>query len=226
MNKAEVAKALQANKEEIAKTDRALKKATDLRAPKGAKSAAIRLRRVLRNVRKNLYDRRKFLKNRAEALERTGAQAAVTWAKKQNGVTETPVNSNWGEPVEDWIKYTGYGGPVPWCGCFVAVACVREGGAKIDSRIRLGYAGYIVDDARNGANGLHAVAFDNAKGGDIFTIGSSHIGLVTGRDGDELLTVEGNTSPSDSGSQYNGGCVAIKRRHRSIVTVVARPDYA
>jgi hypothetical protein len=156
-----------------------------------------------------------------------GAQKAVSWAVSQAGVTEKPYGSNWGVPVQNWIQFTGYSSPVPWCGCFACFAAVAQGGAAIVSKIRLGYAGYIVDDARAGRNGLRAVPFDQALPGDILVFwGNQHIGMCASKpSGDSIGTIEGNTSSGTAGSQNNGGGVYRRIRSRSDVTVVARPAY-
>jgi hypothetical protein len=39
-----------------------------------------------------------------------------------------------------------------------------------------------------------------------------HIGFYVGMDGDKVMTIEGNTSPDNRGSQSNGGMVCRKRR--------------
>ena len=54
--------------------------------------------------------RKPILKRRYEA-QQGGAKEAIKWARKQIGVTEHPKGSNWGHPVQDWITFTGYGGP-------------------------------------------------------------------------------------------------------------------
>ena len=151
---------------------------------------------------------------------------ATNWALRQEGITEKPPNSNWGEPVSDWIKRTGYSGPVPWCGCFVHEAVVEKGGAKIPSEVRLGYNGYINEDAKANKNGLRQVAWSEARKGDIITFDFNHIALVRGRpSATSIPTVEGNTSPLSSGSQYNGGAVAAKTRLRANTVCIARPNY-
>ena len=77
--------------------------------------------------------RKPILKRRYEAQQRRARRQAVKWARRQIGTTEHPKGSNWGHPVQDWITFTGYGGPVFWCGCFVAFAVVEKGGAQIRS---------------------------------------------------------------------------------------------
>jgi len=60
-------------------------------------------------------DREPALKRRYEARQ-AGGRAAVRWARSKIGVHEKPAGSNWGHPVQDWIKFTGYENPVFWCG--------------------------------------------------------------------------------------------------------------
>ncbi len=167
------------------------------------------------------------LKRRYEAWQ-AGARAAVRWARLQarKRVHESPPLSNWGHPVQDWIKFTGYGGPVFWCGCFVAVAVVEKGGAEVPHKIRLGFDHYINADARNGENGFEReVSVNDAKPGDIATFNFRHIGLVVGPTRNGMIhTIEGNTSASD-GSNNNGGEVAEHQRPVSEVTVVGRLRY-
>lgn len=63
---------------------------------------------------------------------------------------------------------------------------------------------------------------------------TEHCGLVIGtaevvcKDGTydqykRIITVEGNTTPGEEGSQDNGGCVAQKRRYPSQIVAVCRP---
>lgn len=160
------------------------------------------------------------------AKRKKGPGAAVRWALSQQGVSEKPDGSNWGHPVQNWILSTGYSGPVPWCGCFAKVAVVDHGKAKIPNPIRLGYTGYIADDARERRNGLREVPFGAAQKGDIVVFNFGHIAVARGRPSATTIpTIEGNTSPLTSGSQANGGTVAAKNRPRGTVECIARPKY-
>jgi len=165
------------------------------------------------------------LKRRHEARG-SGAGAAVKWARSKIGVHENPPSSNWGKPVQEWITFTGYDGPVPWCGCFAAFAVVKMGGAKVPERMRLGFHEYIIEDARAGRNGFErAVTVDRARPGDIAVFSFGHIGLVVGRTKDGLIhTIDGNTSATDASSN-NGGEVAEHRRSTSLVSCVGRLHY-
>lgn len=186
------------------------------------RQAKIRIHRLHGLIRATEHDLKSLLRS-----EHSGRNHATGWAMSQVGVTEHPANSNWGHPVEDWIKRTGFGGPVFWCGCFVHEAVVVHGKAHISSGIRLAAGTYIIADAHAGHNGLTAVPFEHARKGDILVYwGGEHIGLCRGNPhGGIIPTVEGNTSPANSGSQYNGGCVAAKTRTRADVSVVARPAW-
>lgn len=175
--------------------------------------------------RRRARDREPFLKRRYEA-QRDGAKAAVKWARSKIGVHENPAKSNWGLPVQDWILFTGYDGPVLWCGCFVAFAVIEKGGADVPERIRLGFDLHINDDAQEGKNGFErAVPVSEAHRGDIATFSFRHIALVAGPTKNGMIhTIDGNTSASD-GSNNNGGEVAEHRRPVSQVTCVGRLRY-
>lgn len=184
------------------------------------------LRKKNRLEKLNTIARKSFRRKLRKRYARTPGQIALAWARQQVGVTEKPAGSNWGRPVQDWIQFTGYTFPVSWCGCFACFAAVKVGGAKIPSRIRLGYAPYITADARAGRNGLKAVPFSQGRAGDIGTLwNGQHIALIDRIEGDYAWTVEGNTSSGQAGSQSNGGMVAARKRHRSDFDCIARPDY-
>ena len=95
-----------------------------------------------------------------------GEQAIV----KSNGlvgVHEEPSGSNWGKKVGEMITFTGYSGPVFWCGCCAAWIVIRLGGGRIPNRIRLGYAPFISADALAHTNGLRAVPVGKCQAGDL-----------------------------------------------------------
>jgi hypothetical protein len=154
-------------------------------------------------------------------------QKAVTAGRKLVGVHEVPAGSNWGGKVEQFIRFTGYPGPVFWCGCFACWVVVKLGGAKIPNRIRLGYAPYITADALAGRNGLTAVPAAEARPGDIACFwGGQHIEVIAGKpNGGTVECLGGNTSTS--GKENNGGAVCLNRRSLSDFDsgIVARPAY-
>jgi len=169
-----------------------------------------------------------------EALRKRYAKGAgekaIERAMPYVGVTEHPAGSNWGPEVSKFITFTGYTGPVFWCGCFACWVVVKLGGANIPSRIRMGYAPYITEDAIAGRNGFTAVPISKGRAGDVVCLwGGEHV--VTLREDVEpgaayIKTIEGNTSSGD-GSQSNGGCVALKERSIGDVDrgIAARPAW-
>lgn len=154
-------------------------------------------------------------------------EKAVAEGRRLVGIKERPEGSNWGGKVEDFIRYTGYSGPVFWCGCFACWVVCKLGGAAIPVRIRLGYAPYITSDALNGANGLTAVPAQNARPGDIACLwGGQHIEVVAERpSGGSCRMLGGNTSKG--GQESNGGEVAENTRSLSDFDrgIVARPNW-
>lgn len=147
-----------------------------------------------------------------------GVDAALRFAAAQVGTTESPAGSNDGPKIRTWWQLTGYGSPVPWCGCFVN-ACIIAGGCENGKGWAIGFTPAIVAHARRGAGGWswHAegkpgdlALFDSGPGGDI----AVHVGIVEKRMGaGSYQTIEGNTSSGDGGSQSNGG--GVFRRQRS-----------
>lgn len=201
---------------------------------KGLVNRAQKIRQRIRALRERHHELTDKVDDAEKAVEEarkrrqerhdSGPKKAVEWAMNQVGEHESPSGSNWGEPVETWIKNAGYTFPVPWCGAFCHEAVVEHGGANVSTQ--LGYAGYIVDDARANRNGLREVSASEAKAGDIASLwNAEHVVTLTGPVvNGTFSTIEGNTSATD-GSQSNGGTVAAKVRSVSDVDVFARPSY-
>jgi cell wall-associated NlpC family hydrolase len=156
-----------------------------------------------------------------------GAKVAVAWALAQAGTVEHPAGSNWGPKIEDWIKASGYGGPVPWCQCFANAAAV-QGGAP---QLRTGFTPTVL----NGIGGYKRIPSTQARAGDfvfykwpgVSRDACDHVGVLLGAPANgRVETVEGNTSSGVSGSQNNGGGV-YHRTDRSTAFVVGyvRPPY-
>lgn len=185
----------------------------------------IRGRKKTRRERLATRARKPYRRRLRRRYAAAPGQKAIAWARTKIGITESPAGSNWGPEIGKWITYTGYSFPVFWCGCFACYAVVKIGGAKIPNRIRLGYTGYIVADARANTNGLREIPFTNARAGDVVVYTFDHIGVVEKVSGDTLIAIEGNTSSGGSGSQSNGGGVFRRTRSRGDVVLVARPDY-
>ena len=154
------------------------------------------------------------------------AERILEIASSQVGYTESPANSNM---TKYGVAY-GWNG-VPWCVIFVWW-CFNTAGAS-----SLFYGGGKTASCRQ----LRAWAVENGqwvtgsyREGDIVLYDFSgteatvnHCGLVESVDGAIITAIEGNTSPSEAGNQYNGGCVARKRRDTRRVDVAGavRPRY-
>ena len=211
--------------------DDALKALVDLKAP-GAKKEKKALVRELREVRGDRDKRVEQLKERKKDAKKDGADEAVEWAFKQLGKTESPPSSNTGGfPISECQEFTiGYDG-VPYCGCFVAYAAAKIGGASFPELARLAYTPYIDYDAGMGRNGLKEVAAEDVRRGDfaVFHFGSGgakHVGLCVGPVHNGTTDcVEGNTSAGTTGSQDDGGGIFRRSRPVSHVICFARPDY-
>jgi len=131
------------------------------------------------------------------------------WLDSYLGVSESPPNSNRGNPEPSTWQKRVYGTDgVPWCACFAGCSSwdngvpgtVTAGVANNRQLAKQGqgiYRGYTTDPSK-----IHA--------GDHAFIGDDHTGVVY--DVSKGVTVEGNTSPGSEGSQYNGGCVAKRTR--------------
>ena len=161
-------------------------------------------------------------------------------AIRQNGYKESPPNSN----KTKFGREFGMDG-VPWCAIYewavADEASDRFGGdnpiAKSasaayiqDETVRKKGGSWIMEKTASNATKLNGLK--KAKEGDIidFDFGANdlyrrHTGLVIGVIGDEYVTIEGNTSSSDRGSQSNGGMVAIRRRSYKEVCSIVRPKF-
>jgi hypothetical protein len=150
------------------------------------------------------------------------------YAKSFVGVSESPAGSNRGPHITEWeLEIFGSTG-IPWCGVFAGHVLKWAGVQGVTSRMASVAA--IEDDAR-----AHRAPFrgwtDNpqsAQHGDLAVIGGygDHVArvLVVNPDG-SCETVEGNTSPGSSGSQFNGGCVATRHRSKAEIRGFTLVDY-
>lgn len=126
------------------------------------------------------------------------------------GTTENPPNSN-KTKYGEWYGWNG----VPWCMIFVQW-CFNQAGLTLE------YKSASCSDTLSWWKKNHpAQVTDNPKPGDIM-IQEGHTGIVE-KVGEMITTIEGNTSPTDAGSQNNGGCVARKQRKRSSIKKFIRP---
>ena len=154
------------------------------------------------------------------------AERVVEIASGQVGYTESPAGSN----MTKYGAAYGWNG-VPWCVIFIWWCFNTAGESK------LFYGGGKTASCRQ----LRSYAVENGqwvtsgyRSGDVVLYDFSgteatpnHAGIVESVEGDVITAIEGNTAPSQSGSQYNGGCVARKKRDTRRVDVIGayRPLY-
>lgn len=180
-------------------------------------------------------------KRRAKAADKAAGKQLramrnmVGWANK--ALVEQPRNSN----VVPYLSRRGkaLGVPAgyyrmgwPWCAYAVMLAALEEGSATardglMRSRFNPLYVPEIEAMARAGRYGMRVVSWDNAKPGDFVTFNwdggvPDHIGMLVERYSTSAKCVEGNTSPTNAGSQSNGGGVYVRHRDRSQIQAVIR----
>ena len=172
------------------------------------------------------------IRRRREALAGGDGAKAARYLLGFVGRTESPPGSNDAPFLRDWENRLGHDRldwmipGQPWCG-LACIAAWKFGAGKLlpDGTV---YTPNIVNWARAGEH-FEAVPPDEAKPGDLVVFdfdsgGADHVGLALWPARAGLIpTVEGNTSPSDAGSQANGGGVFKRSRHVGLIAVVARP---
>lgn len=147
-------------------------------------------------------------------------------ARGEIGYTENPPGSN---RTKYWDEYDPKMQGQPWCvsGLWWVFRQAGEGSAFFGGA-RTASCGTLLRWYK--AQGM-LVPFTDAQAGDIvfltFHGGTlpEHCGLVTGRYGVLLKTIEFNTTIGDGGSQDNGGIVCEKTRYPYQIVAVARPKY-
>ena len=136
-------------------------------------------------------------------------QKALRVAISQIGQKENPLGSNWGKPVQDYLKAVGINFPASWCMAFV-YWCFEQCGPN-NPLVKTGG----VLNAWSTADRKYRVVGD-PQPGDIFIMnfgkGLGHTGIVEKVDTNFIYTIDGNTN--DSGSR-EGIEVCRKQRPRN-----------
>jgi hypothetical protein len=168
--------------------------------------------------------RRDWLRRLRHRFDGHGPAAAIAYARKFEGVTESPAGSNRGPRIDQWERMCDILGQ-PWCGCFCNACLVAAG---FPSQPWLRYCPSIEGKARSREGGWSWHAISEARPGDLVLYGlgiAEHVELYAGGG----VTYGGNTSSGSSGSQSNGG--GVFKRQRSFhdpgfpARGVARPPY-
>lgn len=173
----------------------------------------------------------------SRAAERMVAWFVEGWKEQPSGSNRVPPLQALCRSLGLSPYYSGMG--YPWCALAVFTAALAEGSESAAAGLKRGlfnalYTPEIRAVAARGAHGLRQVSrseiehgtgllmnFGGSNGGEV-----DHIGLALGKPGErvtvhgttykprasEVVTVEGNTSYDSSGSQANGGAVAVRVR--------------
>lgn len=158
-----------------------------------------------------------------------GAAGVMQTAQNQIGITENPIGSNNVIYNTDYYGQEVSGDAYPWCCVFVWWCFNKSGnGDAFYDGGKVAGCGAVYTWAQN--NGLFITSTE-AKYGDIVLFGNNeHIEVVVSNNGDGTFTTIGGNTSSDgvSGSQSNGGCVALKTRYTTggfPITSFIRPKY-
>lgn len=161
-------------------------------------------------------------------VQAKGPTGVMQTAQNQIGITENPPGSNNVVFNTDYYGQEVSGDAYPWCCVFVWWLFNKSGnGAAFYDGGKVASCDAVYRWAQN--NGLF-ISGSEAKYGDIVLFGNNeHIEVVVSNNGDgTYTTIGGNTSSDGTGSQSNGGCVALKTRYTTggfRITSFIRPNY-
>lgn len=147
---------------------------------------------------------------------------AVAHARLDIGISEHPPGSNSGPRINKALRYCGLTPGQPWCAAIVSLWLAEVGWKEFKSASTRAW------EAWGHAHGRD-LAKDRGQSGDVVTFqfetespGGEHTGLVIKYIGGTYTTIEGNTSPTDGGSQSNGGMVCVRQRPIGLVNHIIR----
>lgn len=142
-------------------------------------------------------------------------------ANAEIGVKEIPANSNNVKYNTWYYGHEVYGSAYPWCCAFISWLFRDQQSLVKKSASCINLLSWF---EKNG----QIVPANQAQAGDIIffkyprnNTRTNHVGIVVGRAGNQISTIEGNTSIT---SDDNGGAV-MKRIRTSSIVAYARPAY-
>jgi len=146
------------------------------------------------------------------SLQQKALEVAIT----QLGEQEKPLGSNWGVPVQDYLKSVGIGFPASWCMAFL-YWCFKKAATDTGVVNPLVKTGGVLA-AWNKADKKYRVVGD-PQPGDIFIMdfghGLGHTGIVERVEKDVVHTIDGNTN--DTGSREGiEVCRKIRNRNKMV----------
>jgi len=145
------------------------------------------------------------------------AKSYVGYIEKKNSKNLDDFTANAGKNnytmfARDYKTATGINAQAqPWCDVFVDMMFIYTFGTEIAEKMLGGFSAYTPTSANNFK--LIGRYFKKPVPGDVIFFKNSqriyHTGIVRAVDGENVYTIEGNTS-SAKGVVENGGCVAMK----------------
>lgn len=172
-------------------------------------------------------------------MARCTVKQILALAKKQVGVTESPKNSN-NVKYNTWFYGKKVNGEAyPWCCAFINWLFNELDSNQLfcDGK-KVGYCPTVHEWAKTNNLVIYdktksASCLKNGKPGDLVLFDWSgghssrdHIGIIVSKNSDgSYTTIEGNTSPTNAGSQSNGEGVYKKVRATRFISVIIRPNY-
>lgn len=141
----------------------------------------------------------------------TIAKKALDIATTQIGKQENPLGSNWGEPVQSYLRSVGIGFPASWCMAFV-YWCFKNASIELNipnTAIKTGGVlkawNTATKDQKSSAPSIGSVFIID------FGKGLGHTGIVYKFDAENIYTIEGNTN--DTGSREGiEVCQRVRKR--------------
>lgn len=156
------------------------------------------------------------------------ASIIIDKAASYIGTKESPADSNNVIFNTDYYGYNVYGSAYPWCMAFVWDIFRMCGASDLfyDGQ-KTAYCPTLMYWAKS----IGRFVTDNYKSGDVLFFSFSgdsepaHTGFCYEDNGSTVITIEGNTSSDNAGSQSNGGMVAKRTRSKNSIIGAYRPPY-
>jgi len=137
----------------------------------------------------------------------TTAVDIITVARSQLGYVETGTNH-----TKYWAELDPKMQGQPWCAGFASWV-FKHAGAPLPAMGKpYGFVYVPSAMAYARAHGLWDASGRYAPGDVVCYGGGAHTGIIVTDNGSTMVTIEGNTSSGESGSQTNGGMVALRHR--------------
>lgn len=147
-------------------------------------------------------------------------RSLLSLAKAEIGYTESPPGSN----MNKFASVAGVANGHAWCATMIMALCKQAGmpqGKLLTPGTETSYDRYKAAGRLDKNPKTGAFALFNYKSGRRV----SHVAITLGVEGDNIITIDGNTSASEKGSQDNGGIVAEKVRPLSKVVAFCHPVF-